>query len=99
MKSVKKQGIPTGIPCKLCDGNLVIKWGRTGEFLACENYPECKFTQNFKKDEDGAIIPIEKEEPVDSGEKCEKCGKPMVYKQGRFGGVSRLLGLPGMQAY
>jgi DNA topoisomerase-1 len=94
MKSVKKQGIPTGIPCTLCNGNLVIKWGKTGEFLACENYPECKFTQNFKKDENGTIVPIEKEEPVDSGEKCEKCGKPMVYKQGRYGKFLACSGYP-----
>ena len=94
MKSVKKQGIPTGLPCKSCDGNLVIKWGKTGEFLACENYPECKFTQNFKKDENGTIIPIEKEEPVDSGEKCEKCGKPMVYKHGRYGKFLACSGYP-----
>ncbi|KPJ99666.1 MAG: DNA topoisomerase I [Desulfobacterales bacterium SG8_35] len=94
MKSVKKQGIPTGIPCKLCDGKLVIKWGKTGEFLACENYPDCKYTQNFKKDENGTIIPIEKEEPVDSGEKCEKCGRPMVFKQGRYGQFLACSGYP-----
>ena len=94
MKSVKKQGIPTGIQCKLCDGKLVIKWGRTGEFLACENYPTCTFTQNFKKDENGTIIPVEKEEPVESGEKCEKCGRPMVYKQGRFGEFLACSGFP-----
>ena len=94
MKSVKKQGIPTGLPCKLCDGKLVIKWGKTGEFLACENYPTCKFTQNFKKDENGTVIPIEKEEPVDSGEICEKCGKPMVYKHGRYGKFMACSGYP-----
>ncbi|MFC1843234.1 type I DNA topoisomerase [Thermodesulfobacteriota bacterium] len=94
MKSVKKQGIPTGLPCKLCDGKLVIKWGKTGEFLACENYPTCKFTQNFKKDENGTVIPIEKEKPVDSGEKCEKCGKPMVYKHGRYGKFLACSGYP-----
>ena len=94
MKSVKKQGIPTDITCKLCDGKLVIKWGKTGEFLACENYPTCKYTQNFKKDENGTIIPIEKEEPVDSGETCEKCGRPMVFKQGRFGQFLACSGYP-----
>jgi len=94
MESVKKQGIPTDLPCKLCDGRLVIKWGRTGEFLACENYPGCKFTQNFRRDENGAVIPIEKEEPVDSGEKCEKCGRPMVYKQGRYGQFLACSGYP-----
>ncbi len=94
MKSVKRQGIPTGISCKLCDGSLVIKWGKTGEFLACENYPTCKFTQNFKKDENGTIIPVKKEEPVDSGEKCEKCGKPMVFKHGRYGEFQACSGYP-----
>ena len=94
MKSVKKQGIPTGIKCRECDGKLVIKWGKTGEFLACENYPDCKYTQNFKKDENGTIIPVEKEEPVDSGEKCEKCGRPMVYKQGRYGQFLACSGYP-----
>ena len=94
MKSVKKQGIPTDIPCQLCDGMLVIKWGKTGEFLACENYPECKFTRNFKRDDNGVITPIEKEKPVDSGEKCEKCGRPMVYKQGRYGQFLACSGYP-----
>jgi DNA topoisomerase-1 len=94
MKSVKREGIPTGISCKFCDGKLVIKLGKAGEFLACENYPTCKHTQNFKKDESGTVIPIEKEEPVVSGEKCEKCGRPMVYKNGRFGKFLACSGYP-----
>jgi DNA topoisomerase-1 len=94
MKSVKRQGIPTGISCKLCDGKLVIKWGKTGEFLACENYPTCKYTQNFRKDENGTVIPVEKEAPVDSGEKCEKCGRAMVFKQGRYGQFLACSGYP-----
>jgi DNA topoisomerase-1 len=94
MKSIKKQGIPTGIPCKLCDGSLVIKWGKTGEFLACENYPDCKHTQNFKKDENGDIVPVEREEPEESGETCEKCGRPMVFKHGRFGKFLACSGYP-----
>jgi DNA topoisomerase-1 len=94
MKSIKKQGIPTGVPCKLCDGSLVIKWGKTGEFLACENYPDCKHTQNFKKDENGDIVPVEREEPEESGETCEKCGRPMVFKHGRFGKFLACSGYP-----
>jgi DNA topoisomerase-1 len=38
----KKQ---TNIKCEKCDGMLVIKRGKFGEFLACSNYPECKFTK------------------------------------------------------
>lgn len=94
MKSVKRSGVPTDIPCSECDGMMVIKWGRMGEFLACEKYPECKHTQNFKKLEDGAIVPIEKEEPEETGKACEKCGRPMVYKHGRYGKFLACSGYP-----
>lgn len=94
MRSVKRSATPTDIVCKLCGGGMVIKWGRMGEFLACENYPDCKNTQDFKKDADGKIIPVEKKEPEDSGEVCEKCGKPMVYKFGRYGRFLACSGYP-----
>lgn len=94
MKSVKKSAIPTDISCQLCDGKMVIKWGRNGEFLACENFPDCKHTQDFKKSEDGSIIPLEREAPEESGEACEKCGKPMVYKTGRYGKFLACSGYP-----
>jgi len=84
MKSIKRSAEPTDIPCALCDGKMVIKWGRMGEFLACENYPGCKHTQDFKRNGE-EIVPVAKEEPEESGEKCEKCGEPMVYRHGRYG--------------
>ena len=31
--------------CDLCGSKMVIKSGRFGRFLACPNYPECKFTK------------------------------------------------------
>lgn len=31
--------------CEKCDGDMIIKRGRFGPFLACANYPECKFTK------------------------------------------------------
>jgi len=85
MKSVKRSVTPTGIPCALCEGKMVIKWGKNGEFLACENFPACKHTQNFTRNEEGAVVPVEPEAPEASGEVCEKCGNPMVYRQGRYG--------------
>jgi len=33
--------------CPKCGQNLVIKTGRFGKFLACSNYPKCKFTKPF----------------------------------------------------
>lgn len=94
MKSVKKSAIPTDISCKLCDGKMVIKWGKNGEFLACEKFPDCKHTQDFKKAEDGTIVPLERAEPEESGEHCKKCGKPMVYKRGRYGKFLACSGYP-----
>ena len=68
---------------------MVIKWGRRGEFLACRRYPECKSTKNFTRDEHGEIV-IAKEETTD--EVCDKCGKPMLVRFGRFG---KFLGCSG----
>ncbi|KAF2955766.1 type I DNA topoisomerase [Marinitoga sp. 38H-ov] len=34
----------TGEKCPNCGGDLIIKRGRFGKFIACSNYPECKYT-------------------------------------------------------
>ncbi len=94
MRSVKREATPTDVKCEECGGIMMIKWGRNGEFLACEKYPECKSTTDFTKEKDGTIVPQKKEEPEDSGEKCEKCGLPMVYKHGRFGRFLACSGYP-----
>jgi DNA topoisomerase I len=31
--------------CPTCDSNLVQKFGRYGEFVACSNYPTCKYVK------------------------------------------------------
>jgi DNA topoisomerase-1 len=59
-----------------------IKWGKLGSFLACSGYPECKNTQDFKKDDQGNIVIIPKEF---TDKKCETCGQPMVVKGGKYG--------------
>lgn len=43
--------------CENCGRNMVVKMGRFGKFLACPNYPECKYTKNIVKYTDG-ICPI-----------------------------------------
>jgi len=65
--------------CPECGKELVIKLGRSGRFLACSGFPDCRYTQPLKGDEKEA------EEPVFSEEKCEKCGAQMLIKTGRFG--------------
>lgn len=91
MRDVKRQQVETEVKCEKCGGTMVIKWGRHGEFLACSNYPECRNTKEFKKTEEGKIE-IQKAETTD--EKCEKCGKPMTVKRGRFGPFLACTGYP-----
>jgi len=82
MKNLKQQEVPTDIQCDKCQHNFVIKWGKLGSFLACSNYPECKNTQDFKKDDHGKIVIVPKEF---TDKKCEKCQKPLVVKNGKYG--------------
>jgi DNA topoisomerase-1 len=89
MRDVKRQEVPTDIACEKCGALMVIKWGRNGEFLACPQYPECKTTKNFKRDEAGAIQVVVEEEVNES---CGQCGRPMLLRWGKFG---RFLGCSG----
>ena len=84
MRDVKREEIPTDITCEKCGTNMVIKWGKMGEFLACPNYPECKNTHNFTRDDSGKLT-IVVEELEFSDEKCPKCEKQMVIRRGKYG--------------
>ena len=55
----------------------------------------------FEKELEVADHAIEKVTVEDqpTGETCELCGKPMVLKTGRFGGIYRLLRISGVQEY
>ncbi|MFY1828543.1 type I DNA topoisomerase [Myxococcus fulvus] len=91
MRDVKREEIKTDIACEKCGNHFVIKFGKMGHFLACSNYPDCKNTKDFKRDAEGKIVIVE-EETTD--ELCEKCGKPMVIKRGRFGRFMACSGYP-----
>ena len=34
-----------GRECPICGKELVIRWGRHGKFIGCENFPECRHTE------------------------------------------------------
>lgn len=82
MKDVKRQEIPTDFKCEKCNSAMIIKWGRHGEFIACANYPECKNTKEFRRQDDGTLT-LAVAETTD--EVCVNCASPMVIKRGRFG--------------
>jgi DNA topoisomerase-1 len=94
MPAVKRKGLPTDLKCELDGGDMVIKWGRNGEFLACSNYPKCTNTKEFGRDEQGNIVPREPTAPAISDEVCEKCGKPMMRRRSRFGEFLGCSGYP-----
>lgn len=67
--------------CPECGKPLVVKLGKRGKFIACSGYKEgCTYTRNIDQGEGR-----EQAEPVLSEEKCDKCGSPMLIKDGRFG--------------
>ncbi len=48
-KSIKSQklAIPIGKECPKCGGELLRRRGRYGEFIACGNFPKCKYTTDL----------------------------------------------------
>ncbi|WQZ63290.1 type I DNA topoisomerase [Helicobacter pylori] len=64
----------TGQSCPKCGGELVKKNSRYGEFIACNNYPKCKYVKQTETANNEA-----------KQELCEKCGGEMVQKFSRNG--------------
>jgi DNA topoisomerase-1 len=65
----------TGEKCPLCGSDLVERKSKYGTFVACGNYPTCKYVKKEKKEVEYV------------GRKCPDCGNELVYrtsKKGRF---------------
>ena len=61
----------TGEKCPKCkDGDVLIRVGKFGKFLACSKYPECEYKANFQ---------------AKTGHKCEKCGGDVIIRKTRSG--------------
>ncbi len=82
-KEIKKEDFQEKLDtsCPDCGGDLIVKFGRFGKFIACSNYPNCRYTE--KTPEEKAVE--EKFEKENGSKTCELCGAPMVVKKGRFG--------------
>ncbi len=94
MLSVKGVGFPTERDCPVCSKKLHIKVGKNGPFIACTGYPDCSYSRNYTRDEKGHIHPVEPSFEIAEGKNCDKCGKPMVVKQGRYGEFLACSGYP-----
>src|SRR5262245_24752094 len=98
MRNVKTEEIPTEHTCGKCGKPMVVKWGRYGKFLACTGYPECRNTAELKDGTNGGGEAAEGGEVAAAAplheETCEKCGKAMVVRRGRFGQFLACTGYP-----
>ena len=79
-----KTGIETNISCPKCSQPVSIKFGKSGEFLACSAYPECRFTSNFTRDEKGEIQ-MQAAPTYEVVGTCPKCSGDVVLKKAHTG--------------
>jgi DNA topoisomerase-1 len=72
----------TDVTCPECGAEtgakMVKKWGRNGQFMACERYPKCKCSMPLEEEHQENV-------KIAEGVKCDLCGADMVVKAGRFG--------------
>ena len=57
--------------CEKCGAKMVVREGKFGKFLACPNYPHCKFTKPY-----GGYVTT-----------CPVCGKGIIKKVSKKGNV------------
>jgi len=97
MPNVKKDGVPTGEMCPEDGSPLVMRFGRYGAFIACTNYPTCKYTRNVESanaEEAPAAEGTVEGAPAEEIPPCELCGKPMALRRSRFGTFLGCTGYP-----
>ncbi|MDP1743393.1 MAG: topoisomerase DNA-binding C4 zinc finger domain-containing protein, partial [Candidatus Amesbacteria bacterium] len=68
---VKLDAEETGEKCPTCKtGDVVIRIGKFGKFLACSTFPTCEYKANYQEK---------------TGQKCEKCGGDVILRKTRSG--------------
>ena len=90
--------------CPLCEqegrvnGRLSLRGGRNGAFIACANYPECKYTRTFGPPRDGgdeaAVDGLMGEHPSTGAEIHRKSGRYGAYIQMHVDGKNKNASIP-----
>ncbi len=96
-EDIKKDDViqdKTDETCEACGAPMKVKLGRNGKFLSCSTYPKCKTARPMKaeREKEAALQKQFKDE------KCDKCGKPMIVKNGRFGEFLACAGYPACKS-
>jgi DNA topoisomerase-1 len=94
MVDIKGEGIPTEVKCEKCGKPMVIRLGRNGQFLSCTGYPDCDGTSDLPPELAAKYSSPGPPAPEIAEQSCEKCGKPMGVKRGRFGFFLACTGYP-----
>lgn len=71
----KKAPEETGETCPNCGNPLVVKQSKYGKFVACSNYPECKYIKPTEKKEVKEIMP------------CPKCDGKIIERKTKRGKI------------
>lgn len=72
MPKIEVADVPIGEQCPQCGHDLVIKYGRFGKFIACSNFPDCRYTRPYV-------------EPI--GVACPKCQGDLVARKTKKGRI------------
>jgi len=70
MPKIKVSDTAIGEACPECGHDLVLKYGRFGKFIACSNFPDCRYTRPY-------VIKL--------NVACPKCGGDLVARKTKKG--------------
>ncbi len=87
-EEARPQPVETEHKCPTCGKTMLERMGKSGPFLGCSGYPECKTTMNFGPDGQPVLS------AVPTAHTCEKCSQPMVLRQGKRGPFLACTGYP-----
>lgn len=86
-KSIVREIFGTDVLCEKCNTVLEVREGRYGFFLACPNFPECKFTK-----------PLPKVVSRKTDKLCTVCNSPLVLRYTTKGPILLCSGYPKCKA-
>jgi DNA topoisomerase-1 len=89
--------------CEKCGSPMAVRRGPRGPFLGCTGYPKCKNAKPLPKELEEKVAAAgpgagaggsARPKAIETDEKCENCGKPMVLRSGRNGYFLSCSGYP-----
>jgi DNA topoisomerase-1 len=84
--NMQRVQVPSSETCHECGAPMIVKFGRTGQFLGCSRYPECKATRPMEGGPRAAAVETE--------HACPKCGKPLMRRESKLGPFLSCSGYP-----